>query len=456
MTSYADNFRVLSVPAFRRFFLGQCASLLGDFLAGPALAFAVLGLSGSASQLGLVLAARLVPTVLFMLLGGAIADRLPRQRVMRWADLARAAGQGTTAVLILTGRADLAELMALQLVLGTGSALFTPAITGLVQQCVPAERRQAANALRGLAQSAAMVLGPLCSVALVLTVGPGWAIAADAGTYLFSAACLRRLGADPAAGAAAPVQARRLRRDLAQGWHEFSGRTWVWTTIAVASLANMAYATLSVLGPELSVRSYGGAAAWGGFLAAFGLGAVAGGAVGLHLRPRHPLRFALVAVSLFAAPALVLSGTTTPLPALAAFFLGGAGMMVFNPLWETTLQAHVPADRLSRVSSYEWAGSFAAQPLGLALAGPLALHLGLRHLLLAAGLLQLAATLSPLLLREIRNLPPEPPAAAPLPAEPSAPERPAAEPLPAAPLPPEPPAAEQLLTAEQPLTAVTA
>ncbi|MEZ0070316.1 MFS family permease [Streptacidiphilus sp. MAP12-20] len=405
MTSYADNFRVLAVPAFRRFFLGQCASLLGDFLAGPALAFAVLGLTGSPARLGLVLAVRLVPTVLFMLLGGAIADRLPRQRVMRWADLARAVAQAASAALILTGQARLWELMALQLVLGTGSALFTPAITGLVQETVPAERRQAANALRSLSQSVAMVVGPLCSVALVVWVGPGWAIAVDSATFLCSAACLRRLGVERAAG---PVRANRIGADLAEGWREFTGRTWIWATIAVASVANMAYSTLSVLGPELSIRSFGGAAAWGEFLAAFGLGAVAGGALGLHVRPQRPLRFALVAVSLFASPALVLSQTTATLPALVAFFGGGLGMMVFNPVWETTLQAHVPADRLSRVSAYEWAGCFAAQPLGLALAGPLALDVGLRQVLLVAGILQLAATLSPLLLKEIRDLGAEP------------------------------------------------
>jgi predicted MFS family arabinose efflux permease len=174
----------------------------------------------------------------------------------------------------------------------------------------------------------------------------------------------------------------------------------------------MTYSTLSVLGPELSVRSFGGAAAWGECLSAFGLGAVAGGALGLHIRPRHPLRFALVAVSLFASPALVLSQTTTVLPALVAFFGGGLGMMVFNPVWETTLQAHVPADRLARVSAYEWAGCFAAQPFGLALAGSLAGHVGIRPILLVAGVLQLTATLSPLLLREIRELRPEPAAVA--------------------------------------------
>jgi MFS family permease len=405
MASYADNFKVLGIPRFRRFFLGQCASLFGDYLAGPALAFAVLELTGSAAQLGLVLAVRLIPTVLFMLLGGAVADRLPRQRVMRWADLARAAAQGTAALLILTGQARLWELMAVQLVLGTGSALFTPAVTGLVQETVPAERRPAANALRGLSQSVAMVTGPLASVALVVGIGAGWALAVDALTFLASAWCLLRLGAERATE---PITASRIRADLAEGWREFTGRRWIWTTIAVASLANMTYATLSVLGPELSVHAYGGAAAWGEFLSAFGIGAVVGGALGMHLRPRHPLRFALVAVSLFAGPALVLAQTTTALPALIAFFGGGLGMMVFNPLWETTLQAHVPADRLARVSAYEWAGCFGAQPLGLALAGPLAARFGIRHVLLVAGILQLAVTLSPLFLRETRALQAEP------------------------------------------------
>jgi hypothetical protein len=119
---------------------------------------------------------------------------------------------------------------------------------------------------------------------------------------------------------------------------------------------------------------------------------VTGGLGALYLRPRRPLRFGLLAVSLFAAPSLVMSQTSSTVPAAVAGFLGGVGLMVFNPLWETVLQREIPATALSRVSAYEWFGSYAAQPVGLTLAGPVAAHLGVRRTLLDAGLAHLLIT----------------------------------------------------------------
>ncbi|MFJ4434529.1 MFS transporter [Streptomyces sp. NPDC088923] len=393
----------LRIPAFRLFLGAQFASALGDFMVAPALAFAVLDLTGSPGDLGLVLAARAVPVVVFMLLGGVLADRLPRHRVMIAADVARVLGQGTAAVLVLTGSAAVWQLVVLQAVHGTASALFTPAVTGLVRDTVPPPARQGANALRGMSQSAAMIGGPLLGTLLVLTAGTGWAIAADATTFAVSAACLALLRAP--CSIRPPAPARPLWSDLREGWREFSSRPWVWSMIVMASLTNMLYAVFTVLGPVLSERELGGRGAWGLLLTAFGAGAICGGAAALWVRPVRPLRAGLLAVALFAAPPLVLSQAGSPLPAALAVFLGGCGLMLFNPLWETVLQAGVPAAALSRVSAYEWFGSCAAQPLGLALAGPLAAHAGLRTTLLATGLGQLLISLAPLALREVREYP---------------------------------------------------
>lgn len=397
--------RVLRVPAFRWFFTAQVTSCFGDYVVGPALAFAVLDLTGSAADIGLVLAARSVPIVAFMLFGGVLADRLPRHRVMIAADVTRFAGQGMMAVLLLTGHASVWELMALQAVHGTAGAMFTPAVTGLIQQTVPAPLRQAANALRGMSQSAAMIAGPLAATALVVTVGPGWAVAADSVTFAVSAFCLGRLRLPPGDGA---LRTGHMLRELQEGWRQFTSRTWVWTMILTAALTNMLYAFFGVLGPVFSARVLGGPAAWGAVLAALGAGAVVGGIVALYTRPRRPLRFGIFMDALFAAPPLVMALTSSPVPAAIAGFVGGAGLMVFNPLWETVLQREIPAAALSKVSSYEWFGSYAGQPLGLLLAGPIALHLGIRGTLLAAGLAQLTFSLIPLAVRDVRGLTSDP------------------------------------------------
>ncbi|MGW4563936.1 MFS transporter [Streptomyces sp. NPDC004561] len=399
-TATPGRFHVLRVPAYRLFLGAQFTSTFGDYLLAPALAFAVLDISGSPTDLGLVLAARAVPLVLLMLLGGVLADRLPRHRVMLGADLARLLSQGTAAADVLGGHAAVWHLVVLQAVHGTASALFTPAVTGLVQETVPAGQRQAANALRGIGQSTAMITGPLAAALLLVTVGTGWALAADAATFGISAVCLARLRlpARPAAPAGGGI-----RTELVDGWREFRSRTWVWSVILMASLTNMLYGFVTVLGPLAGAHEPGGRGAWGLLLATFGAGAVCGGAAALLVRPRRPLRTALLAVTLFAAPPLALSRAASLPPALLAMFLGGAGLMLFNPLWETALQAGVPAAVLSRVSAYEWFGSYAAQPLGLALAGPVAAAVGLRTALLATGTAQLLIALAPLTVGEVRR-----------------------------------------------------
>jgi predicted MFS family arabinose efflux permease len=397
----ASRLRVLRERNFRWFFLGQCASMLGDGMVAPALAFAILGLTGHVSDLGLVLAAGTASQVLFMLAGGVIADWLPRNALMLGSDLLRTVSQGTMAVLLITGTARVWHLLVLQVVHGLAAALFMPAVPGLIQSTTKPEQRQPANALRVLAMSGSLIVGPALAGILVVALGPGWAIAVDALTFAASAACLSqvRLG----------YQVRRARyrfgRDLADGWREFRSRRWVWSIILAASVMNLLYAGFLVLGPAVSVRSFGGAGAWALISATFGTGCLGGSLVALCVRPRFPLRSALIVMVAFAWPTLTLAAGLTVGVVAAAAFCGGMVMMVFNALWETTLQQHIPATSLSRVSAYEWAGAVACQPLGLVLVAPVVGRLGLHATLWTAGALQILVALFPLLVPEVRTLP---------------------------------------------------
>jgi predicted MFS family arabinose efflux permease len=398
----ASGLKVLRERNFRWFFLGQCASMLGDGMVAPALVFAILNLTGHVSDLGLVLAAGTAAQVLFMLAGGVIADWLPRNVLMLGSDLLRAVSQGITAVLLITGSARIWQLLVLQVVHGTAAAMFTPAVPGLVQATTTPQQRQPANALRVLALSGSLIAGPALAGVLVVAADPGWAIAIDAMTFAASAACLSRLRLPY------PVRVRRcrFRRDLAEGWREFRSRRWVWSIIGAASVMNLLYAGFSVLGPVVSVRSFGGAGAWALISAAFGAGCLGGSIVALCIRPpRFPLRSALIIMVAFACPTLTLAAGLTVSAVSAAAFCGGLVMMVFNTLWETTLQQYIPATALSRVSAYEWAGSVACQPLGLILVAPVAARMGLHATLWAAGALQILVALAPLIVPEVRTLP---------------------------------------------------
>jgi MFS family permease len=286
-------------------------------------------------------------------------------------------------------------------VLGAGQAFFNPAMTGLLPDMVSRERLQQANALRGIANSAGSVLGPSVAGVIVALGGVGWAIAIDAATYAVSAACLGRLAIPPRPSS----DASSLLAQLALGWQEFRIRTWLWLIVAQFATFNaLCFGPFMVLGAVVAHDQLGGAGAWGAILAALGVGSVLGGLATIRLRPRRPLVIAEVGVALFAAPvALLALPAPTALIAVAAG-IAGIGLSVFGTLWETALQHHVPADVLSRVSSYDWFGSLAFVPLGYLIAGPVAGLIGVRALLFIAAAWAVASCLAVLLSRDVQRL----------------------------------------------------
>ena len=384
----AGSLSVLRLRDFRLLFAGQGVSVLGDRMVAVALAFAVLELGGSASEVGMVLAASWAPLAMTVLVGGVVADRTSRRAVMVAADLVRFASQGTMAVLLITGAAEIWMLAALAGITGAATGFFNPASTGLLPEVVPEEQLQPANALRGTAVSGSEILGPLLAGVLVAAAGAGWAIAVDAATFAVSAACLTMLR-PPGRELA---ERRSFVAELRDGWTAFRSRRWVWTFVAYFAFSNLLWGAWSSLGPIVADQDLGGAAAWGTVLGAVGVGALAGSLMATRARPRRPLLFVAVIEGLFAMPlAFLAAGAAVPLLAVGAF-LSGVGMMLGMAVWESTLQRHVPAGSLSRVASYDWFGSYAFYPLGLALWGSVAGAIGLHSALwLAFGLFAAAA-----------------------------------------------------------------
>ena len=381
---------VLRLRDFRLLFAGQGVSVLGDRMVAVALAFAVLELGGSASEVGLVLAASWAPLVLTVLAGGVVADMTSRRTVMVAADLARIASQGTMAVLLITGAAEIWMLAALAGITGAATGFFNPASTGLLPEIVPDDQLQPANALRATAVSTSEILGPLLAGVLVAAAGAGWAIAVDAATFAVSAACLAMLRPPPRE----PPERSSFARELRDGWTAFRSRRWVWSFVAYFAVSNLLWGAWSALGPIVADRDLGGAAVWGTILGSVGVGALAGSLMATRARPRRPLLFVAAVEGLFGLPlAFLAAGASAPLPAVGAF-LSGLGMVLGISVWESTLQRHIPAESLSRVASYDWFGSYAFYPLGLVLWGSVAGVVGLHEALwLAFGLFAAAAAL---------------------------------------------------------------
>jgi predicted MFS family arabinose efflux permease len=394
---------------FRLLFLGRVVSFAGSAMAPIALAFAVLELDGSAADLGFVLALAILPQVFFLLVGGVIADRLPRNLVMVGSNVVAGLAQAVAAYLLLTGRAEIWQLAVIALVRAVASSFFFPAQQGIVPQTVPLDELQSANALLRLALNATNIGGAALGGLIVAAAGPGWAIGFDAVTYLAAAAILLPIHVRPPARETATSFVHELR----DGWQEFRSRTWIWVVVLGFAFANGAEsAGINILGPVIAKESLGGASVWGIVLATMGVGLVLGGVVALRVRPERPLFWGVVATMLIV-PALVLLAVEAPWPAIAAAtLLTGAGIELFSVFWDTSLQTHVPNEVLSRVSAWDAIGSLVLIPAAYAIVGPVADAIGIdRTLWICAGIVFVAIA-AQLLSRDVRELPRLPPPSA--------------------------------------------
>jgi MFS family permease len=398
---------VLREPDYRRLFLGRTVSLIGDGVAPVAIAFAVLDLTGSATDLGIVLAAHSLVIIALILVGGVFADRISPRLSMLRADLVRTVVMGAMAALLITGVAAVWQLALLYAIEGGATAFFNPASNAIVPSIVSRERLQEANALLNLSRWGGKTLGPALAGLLLVLGTPGWALAADAATFAVSAYFLLRLRAPGRRTGSEPAFIAELRH----GWSEFSSRTWLWVVVAGAGISNAVfYPAFQVLGPAVARDSLGGSSAWALIVAAFGAGAFLGGVLALSFRPRRPLFFGEAVLMLFALPVVLLAVPAgAGLIALAAL-AGGISISLAEIFYETTTAQQIPQESLSRVSAYDWFGSLALEPLGLALIGPLAAGIGNSTALWAAAAVMLCCQVAIISFPSVRNLAAAPPA----------------------------------------------
>jgi MFS family permease len=399
---------VLRHRDFRLLFTGQAISVLGDSLLPVALAFAVLdGLDGSAGQLGLVLAAQVLPMTFLILAAGVWADRLSRRRLMLISDLGRAVVQAATAVLLLSGAAELWHLIVLSALYGAFEAFFRPAAGGLTPALVPADELQQANSLIGLAQNAGHVLGPAAAGALIVILSPGAALAVDAATFVFSAAFLLVLR-EPARSPHPHGHVPDFLAELKGGFAEVRARRWMLGFMPAFSAYHfVALPCVLALGAVLADRELGGAGSWAVITSCFGVGTIAGSVIGLRWKPPRPMLAAAAAfVGAACQPAIIaLAGSTAAIAAFEA--LAGVAVAIGFAQWETTLGRLIPGQALSRVTSLDWFTTVGLMPLGYAVAGPVADTFGLHETMVGASVIVCAMFVLALAIEDVRRLPQE-------------------------------------------------
>ncbi len=391
----------LRLPDFRYLFAARAISYVGTYLAPIAVAFAILDNGGGATAVGLGFAAWTLAQVAMLVIGGVVGDRIPRRLVMIGSDVASTAVRTTMGVLLLSGHAEIWQLIALQACGGAAVAFYSPASYGLVREVVPEEQLQQANGLLAIARYAAFPLGAAVGGSIVAFIGSGTALLVDAATYATSALLLSRIHVQSIARAGAG-----FLQELREGWSAFVEQTWVWVLVVYVSLYFLlTYAPFFVLGPYIAKHSMDGARSWWPVFAGEGVGALLGGFTGLRWRPgRQPMVTTGLLLMVTAAQNLILAFHPTTLLLTLAAVGAGFAFALGSVIWDTTLQRKVPPEKLARVSSYAWMGAMVFLPAGYALAGPIAMTIGVKaYLVIAAGWI-VVSTLFVVRLRAVREV----------------------------------------------------
>lgn len=385
---------------FRLLWLSRVVSDFGDRFALIGLAFAVLDIKASAATLGYVFAARTVSNLVLLQTAGVWADRVPRQLLMLASDIGRGGAQAVLAFLLLTGRAEVWHLIVLAAIYGVAEAFFGPASQGLVPQTVRPERLHQANAMMSLSRNVTGIAGPAAAGVVIAISSTGWAIAVDAATFAVSAAFLGAMRV----AFTKPVRQRFLT-ELKDGWSEFTRQTWIWVSVLHFGLFHMtALACFFVLTPVIAKKELGGSSAYATIMVGAGLGAVVGSLLAMRFKPQRQLVVAFLTVALWSIVLVGYALTSSVAIITASAFVGAMAMNYGAAFWFTALQEHVPAHARSRVSSYDWLGSWLFLPLGYVLVGPVAETIGYDTTLLLAVGWTVFSSLAILAIPSVRNL----------------------------------------------------
>lgn len=385
-------------------------SNIGNGMAPIALAFGVLALPGAtATSLSIVLAAQAVTLLVLLPFSGVLADRIGAARMIAGSDMVLGVVLLGQAWLFVSGSATVPILVVFAIAMGALNALWYPSFIGLVPDTVEEDLRQQANSFIALANNAGYIAGNAIGGLLVAIVGAGWAMGVDAITFLVAGLLVfsfRHVSTPHHSG-------ESMRTDIAHGWRVFTSFRWAVVVVGAFSVVVMAWrGGEEVMGPVLAKEQYGGAAGWALILGFQTAGFLVGSYLASRLRIRRPMLVGMLAC--LTLPVFFgLLALAAPLPVIAVgAFAWGIALEVFSVLWNTALQANVPRESLSRVSSYDMFGSLMFGPIGLGIAGPLIALLGVQGALAVAAIVALVPIVASLFARSIRTLQADSPAPA--------------------------------------------
>ena len=398
-----SQLRELSIHrGFLRLISARFISNLGNGLSPIALAYGVLSLNGATGrELSLVMSARIFPMIALMLFGGVIGDRFKRNRIVGGTDILGSSFVAISAISFIAGFASIPLLVIMGLLFGILNAMWWPAMSGVLPAIIPKEKLKDGNAVVGLLSNFGFVVGALIGGALVTLFGSGWALLVDALSFLIAGILVWHLDVPPMEDR----ERTSVIAELKDGWVEFKSRPWVVAMVITFTGINACFeAMVQVLGPLAFNEGTNGPRNWSMNLAGLTLGMICGGFIALKVHLQRPLFIAMVVIALSAAWDFSLAIKSPFIFTLVAALIAGIAIEIYVVNWSTALQSHIPEESFSRVTAYDAFGSYALAPLGIVVAGPLAMYYGVHRVLWFTGGVTLICALLALLVKSVREL----------------------------------------------------
>ena len=391
-----------SHEGFSMLVTARLISNVGNGLSPIALAYGVLSLPGAdGSDLSIVMGARYLPLIIFMLFGGVFADRFQRNRIVGGSDIIGSGLVAVSAISLIAGFSSILLLAVMGALFGFLNALWWPAMSGVLPEILPKEKLQEGNAIIGLMSNIGVVFGTLLGGVIVTLTSPGWALLIDGATFFIAGLIVWNLKLD----AKSRIESPGILDDLRVGWREFISRSWVVTMVIAFAFINMAFdSMITILGPLNFSDPETGPRDWSYNLAGLTIGMMIGGIIVLKFKFKHPLFVSMILVAISGVWDFALAFDLSLAISIAAGIFSGIAVEIFLVTWSTSMQTHIPEESFSRVNAYDSLGSYGFAPLGIIIAGPLAEAFSVNSILFATGSITLLASVVALSVKSVRTL----------------------------------------------------
>ncbi len=379
---YFEPGALFSYKDYRNFFISGLIFVVGSSAFPIALAISVLDNGGTATDLGLILASRVLSGTIFTLVGGVWSDRLPRKWVMISADAFR----GLIALVLVIISAANMPLWAIGLLvflMGLGDAFGAPAGAAIVPSLLPDHLLPAGNVARGIVAKIGTIVGPGVGGISVAVVGADLTFAVTAVAFFIGTSLLLGITEAPLQGVIEkkPSFITELREGLKLVWEI----KWLAASIFMASFQLMVIvAAETVLLPVITRREFDTNNVFAISAAMFSLGGAISAIAAVKFKTKSPGLVAISMWSLFAFAPLVLAFPISPTFVIVGYFIAGLSIGGWEAYWVTAVQREVPQELQGRVFSIDMVGTSGLMPLGMALVGPVIALTGERSFLLFA------------------------------------------------------------------------